>query len=329
MEKVYLARVPAYVWEAWSKLDDDAEIQIGTVRVHGDAPPQGYPDQRAMSMLLSPNIAQHQTVPKEYDLKMVDSAVKNTYVFTEKDLPGFKSKSKAKFDAASANMPSRLTRLKDNKAGPKQPFDPNKRFQPYFRKAIPKRTCLAGKVAHEVNAIAVINEESDRLLAMRTLEAMRPKAGTKFLSDDLGDINHTLIQPGTIKASETFGGFIKTKGTTAGNRPQLQKAARMPQNELLDKIFDCFRKYNYWSMKALRAELEQPEAYLRETLEKVAVLAKSGRFATQWSLKPENRLSNYEAADAMAPVEGADDTDLGDLDDEDDDEDVKFEDVPS
>jgi len=54
----------------------------------------------------------------------------------------------------------------------------------------------------------VINEESDRLLAMRTLEAMRPKAGTKFLSDDLGDINHTLIQPGTIKASETFGGFI-------------------------------------------------------------------------------------------------------------------------
>jgi len=41
MEKVYLARVPAYVWEAWSKLDDDAEIQIGTVRVHGDAPPQG------------------------------------------------------------------------------------------------------------------------------------------------------------------------------------------------------------------------------------------------------------------------------------------------
>lgn len=70
---------------------------------------------------------------------MVDSAVKNTYVFTEKDLPGFKSKSKAKFDAASANMPSRLTRLKDNKAGAKQPFDPNKRFQPYFRKAIPSK----------------------------------------------------------------------------------------------------------------------------------------------------------------------------------------------
>ena len=31
-QKLYLARVPKYVWEAWSKLDDDAEIQIGTIR---------------------------------------------------------------------------------------------------------------------------------------------------------------------------------------------------------------------------------------------------------------------------------------------------------
>lgn len=102
----------------------------------------------------------------------------------------------------------------------------------------------------------------------------------------------------------------------------------MPQNELLDKIFECFRRYNYWSMKALRAELQQPEAYLRETLEKVAVLAKSGRFATQWSLKPENRLDNYQGVgDAVAPVSDAlgDESEMGD--DEDDDEDIKFEDV--
>jgi hypothetical protein len=31
-QSLYLARVPKYVWEAWSKLDDDAEIQIGTLR---------------------------------------------------------------------------------------------------------------------------------------------------------------------------------------------------------------------------------------------------------------------------------------------------------
>ena len=105
----------------------------------------------------------------------------------------------------------------------------------------------------------------------------------------------------------------------------------MPQNELLDRIFECFQRYNYWSMKALRAELQQPEAYLRETLEKVAVLAKSGRFATQWSLKSENRITNYESiGDAVAPTaEGdvPDESDMADEEDGDEDEDVKFEDV--
>lgn len=125
--------------------------------------------------------------------------------------------------------------------------------------------------------------------------------------------------------------FQKTKNPATKERPQLMKTARMPQNELLDRIFDCFRKYNYWSMKALRAELQQPEAYLRETLEKVAVLAKSGRFATQWSLKPENKISNYEGAgDAVAPTAegmGGDESDMADEEDGEDDEDVKFEDV--
>lgn len=91
--------------------------------------------QTRLQMLLSSNVAEHQTIPKEYDLDITDESVKNTFVFTEKDLPGFKSRSRAKFDLASANMPSRLTRVKNEK--PKQAYDPNKKFQPYVRKAIP------------------------------------------------------------------------------------------------------------------------------------------------------------------------------------------------
>jgi transcription initiation factor TFIIF subunit beta len=29
---MYLARVPQYVWEAWSKLDEKESIEIGTIR---------------------------------------------------------------------------------------------------------------------------------------------------------------------------------------------------------------------------------------------------------------------------------------------------------
>lgn len=31
-QAVFLARIPKELWEAWSHLDDDAEIQIGTIR---------------------------------------------------------------------------------------------------------------------------------------------------------------------------------------------------------------------------------------------------------------------------------------------------------
>jgi transcription initiation factor TFIIF subunit beta len=90
-------------------------------------------------MLLTSDLAQHQTLPKEYNLDVTDEKVTNTFVFTEQDLPGFKSKSRMAFDAATANMPARLTRPKNDKPITKQPYDPNKRYQPYFKKAIPSQ----------------------------------------------------------------------------------------------------------------------------------------------------------------------------------------------
>ena len=40
-QTLYLARVPKYIWEAWTKLDDDAEIRIGTIRQSTVTRPDG------------------------------------------------------------------------------------------------------------------------------------------------------------------------------------------------------------------------------------------------------------------------------------------------
>ena len=40
---LYLARVPKSIWEAWSKLDEDAEIQLGTIRIENIINPDGSP----------------------------------------------------------------------------------------------------------------------------------------------------------------------------------------------------------------------------------------------------------------------------------------------
>lgn len=34
-QQVYLTRLPKFLWETWSQLDDDQEVQVGTLRVEG------------------------------------------------------------------------------------------------------------------------------------------------------------------------------------------------------------------------------------------------------------------------------------------------------
>jgi len=105
----------------------------------------------------------------------------------------------------------------------------------------------------------------------------------------------------------------------------------MPENELLDRINLAFQEFRYWSMRALKARIPQPEAYLRTTLEKVAILHKSGRFANTWSLRPEfesmiNNGAGAGAAEAAAPDIGAEGGDA-DPGDEEEDDDIQMEDV--
>jgi transcription initiation factor TFIIF subunit beta len=93
-------------------------------------------------MLLRSDLAQHQHIPKEYDLDITEEAVKNTFVFTEQDLPGYKSKSKTKFDPATANMPPRLNRPKFERITDKRSWDKNKKDQQKIRKTVPSMSYL-------------------------------------------------------------------------------------------------------------------------------------------------------------------------------------------
>ena len=52
MGTMYLARLPHSLWEAWSKLDDDAEIQIGTIRQWNEVGKDGVPHVRFPTEML-------------------------------------------------------------------------------------------------------------------------------------------------------------------------------------------------------------------------------------------------------------------------------------
>lgn len=72
----------------------------------------------------------------------------------------------------------------------------------------------------------------------------------------------------------------------------------MPQNELLDRIFECFNQHRYWPFQTLKQRLEQPEAYLKQVLEMVAHMIKQGELANKWELRPECRPATYANANA-------------------------------
>lgn len=96
-------------------------------------------------MLLDPKCPEHQVLPREYDLEVMDANVNNHFVFSEQDLAGFKAKNKARAEAASQGMPMSLLKPKGENGVEKRTYDRRSRYQPYYRKAVPS-SCYHGVV---------------------------------------------------------------------------------------------------------------------------------------------------------------------------------------
>ncbi|KAI0405031.1 transcription initiation factor IIF, beta subunit-domain-containing protein [Xylaria palmicola] len=321
---VYLTHVPKYLYNAWAHIDDDEEIRIGTMRKWVEVGKDGRQVER-MALLLDHTKANHQTIPKEYTLETKETDLANSFLFTEQNLPGFKSRS----HGANSNLPPHLRRRHEQqqqrpeeKTQPEGGVKKNK-YQPRYRKAIPKKTTLAGKFSREINCIPVWTEEAKHILRTMNDDAMKPKVATSIVKsfDPSG-----VIQAGAHVANDKFSNLVRTAPEQKKNKKQKdEKAARLPQSELRDRIFQCYDQYAYWSLKAFKQTLLQPEAWLRENLEELAVLHKSGRFANYWELKPEYKRHNMQSVEGAPPSPEPNDSDFDGDDDNIEMEDVKPE----
>ncbi|OLL26689.1 Transcription initiation factor IIF subunit beta [Neolecta irregularis DAH-3] len=210
------------------------------------------PHKKQLKLLL-PDNPTYSDIPIEYDLQIQNRGVENVYVFTEKDIPGV--------------PPPDLS----------LPF--------YDRPPVPKQTAIAGKVIYECNAKPIINARYSHYMKQRNKAAV-PQRQARMLNET--SFHGTVLAPGTTGASAgRFNSFTKgTKMIKTGSSTDL-KMTRLPKNELLDLLFKCFHDYEYWSLKGLREIVRQPEVYLKEILEDIAILNKRGPYALKWCLKPE------------------------------------------
>lgn len=314
-EAVYLARLPKYLWEGWAKLveglNDDDEVRLGTLRTWQSKDAKGE-EKTNLRMLLQPHSA-HQALPMEYDMEVIDKNVQNHFVFSEEDLPGFKAKSKARSEAAAAGIPASLLRAKTEATTERKPYDRRSRFQPYYRKAVPKKTKIFGKIAYDVRVEPVDKREEEKLLERRLFEADHKNTGVQIIGRGS---TVKAMQSGTTHASKWGDTFIKTSAPLVKpKKGEHLKAARIPENELIDLFWKCFAEYQYWSMKALRQRLQQPENYIRQVLNdrQIAVLHKSGPFANHYSLTDQYK-DKGSAKESIA-VEDEDDDDGEEMED--------------
>lgn len=321
-QKVWLVKLPKYLMDDWSNPDSMNGQQLGNVKIKKDA--RG----KLQVKLLLDN--KNDKIPKEYDIKMLNTQVRNSYVFTEENLKKFKQEvtevsdmpeqpqlkelnpEKKKFQVRRKFKYFRVQKEGEN-------GQPVKKYIP-FVKTIPKKTSLMGKVCHDCTVVPARTglKPGESLMKHQNMTQGKERPKVTLLNEIPG-----VIQSNAGPSIKGNAASIFLKSTQGKNKSE-GRAIRMPKKDLLDLLFRLFEEYEYWSMKGLKERTRQPESYLKESLESIATLIKRGPYTSKYMLKAEyRRLRDAERAVRL----GLDEDDQNKENNEDEDEDEEMEDV--
>ncbi|KAF2769466.1 hypothetical protein EJ03DRAFT_327317 [Teratosphaeria nubilosa] len=316
----WLVNIPRDVWQVWKDMYDQApegqRIQLGTMRVYHEKPgEENQPLKQKIQIRLRNDIPQHENVLKNYDVKLTSCGDSNVSVFSEKDLPGHRSMGAGR-NRLQASKPTGIP-TKNERYG--------KDGRANYRTAIPKQTALAPQVRNEGKATPIEDAQYHEHIKKQWDAHVAPKSRVGFTAG----IDKRL-HPGLSSNLSSFNSFSlssqPSKSKSKGGKVVRDKAVRMEWGELTHRLEDCFKEYKYWSMQNLRNRLHQPEAYIKEVLEPIAILSRSGDTNNHWMLKPEyaSMLADAKIDEETKAGSGEDFTATGDEMEEGEEE---FEDV--
>jgi len=204
-------------------------------------------------------------------------------------------------------------------------------------------TVLRGALEHDFNIEAMYNRNySARMRARR--EKAEPRGRVMILEKqkDFDQAGINRLNAGIVSRSGASAAFSHALGKQPPKpKGQFERMARIARNDLIDMLFKLFSKQQYWSLKDLRAKVQQPEAYLKEVLAEIGHLERSGPNNGTWRLQESYAMAMPEVKEDEMEVEGSQglkvdpykmeynlepsqnnsEFDYGEPDDEDDDED--------
>lgn len=317
-EKIWLVKLPKFLFDRWATAEPGTEL--GHLKMN-------EANRKEMKVVLLDRSKQDQKlenldalqpeIPLEYSLEMQNQNVINTFVFSEPaaktwaDRPS-RANSPVKAAVNEGESPDASGAPDDDTPQRRPGGGPDR-----SRKNLGGQR-LGGKVVHDCLVKPIDNLLYRNLLRDRVTAADVPKRRVQSINDVA--LSGDLMAPGSVKVKP--GGvksFIVSHKAAAKKNREIN--ARMSLDNLLDEIVNCFKQYEYWSLKAFKAHLKQPESYLKETLENIATLHKRGPMTGKWQLKAETR----NAMKGFAGLAQFDKSTVGDASGEPDDQKIKSE----
>ena len=309
MHQVWLVKVPKFLIDGWSRIQQD-DVPLGHVRVYepdenGNQPMELIlPESPAWPIPIEDPLVRSQFahMPRKYDMKLTSSTsetyAKNLYAFEEElideddvasdlgvdedvvpdsvDIKGPRSTGPAR-GVHKKRRKTALTGTVTNETS----VQPQKLQAPVTLSTESKPLLRAGQ------SRSLLTPEYREILRRRRIESSTPKRSVIMMESGDTGMNNMLaagVGKGHIKprATNIVAGAMQSRSGDS-----TEKFARMPRNELLDLLFNLFDKYSHWSLKRLREETQQPYVYLREVLSTIANQHHNGPYAGSWSLKRE------------------------------------------
>lgn len=296
--QVWLVRLPMFLAEKWRDRNNIHGQELGKIRINKDG--------SKIKLVLNEN--DNDSIPHEYDLELTKKVVENEYIFTEQNLKKYQQRVKElasdpeKQKQAFLRKQEREEELKKKQQQLKRRNNRKKfnhrvmtdrdgrdRYIPYV-KTIPKKTSIVGTVCHECQVMPSMNDPNYHKIVeqRRNIVKNYNKDRITTLDQTVGvTMSHTGMSMRSDNSNFLKVGREKAKSNT--------KSIRMPKKEILDYLFKLFDEYDYWSLKGLKERTRQPEAHLKDCLDKVALLVKKGPYAFKYTLRPEyKRLKEEE-----------------------------------
>ena len=152
----WIVQIPKDLWKILEGLEDHDQIEVGEIRSWHTERTAQNPSGQKLRLQLHPGLEGCEAIPKHYDLTRLEQAPKNTFVFTEKNMPGFRPNilGRSRMDRSRAQ----------DKAGPPFRVDKARARGP---RIIPKHTSLYTIPTVELRCTPRENDEWQRLQALK------------------------------------------------------------------------------------------------------------------------------------------------------------------